>query len=95
MKEHAINVIFAVTKEQIQIYEQLKTHIEGASTGQLSEDSSNVVELVKEQYEQISSSVEMKHEASSIIKVSYYSHCLNDTGPLKNTNKCGNIKVSL
>lgn len=43
-------MIFAVTAEQISVYEQLSKHIEGSSSGILSEDSGNVVDLVKEQY---------------------------------------------
>lgn len=50
MKKHAINVIFAVTAEQISVYEQLSKHIEGSSTGVLSNDSDNIVDLVREQY---------------------------------------------
>lgn len=50
VKENAVNLIFAVTKEQIHIYEQLGKHVEGAGYGVLSNDSSNVVELVQEQY---------------------------------------------
>jgi len=43
-------MIFAVTAEQINVYERLKQHIEGASAGTLSENSANVVDLVKDQY---------------------------------------------
>lgn len=43
-------MIFAVTAEQTSVYERLGQHIEGASTGTLSENSENVVELVKDQY---------------------------------------------
>lgn len=50
MKKNAINVIFAVTAEQISVYEELSKHIEGSSSGILSEDSDNVVDLVREQY---------------------------------------------
>lgn len=50
VKESSVNLIFAVTKEQYHIYEQLNKHVEGASCGVLSNDSSNVVELVQEQY---------------------------------------------
>lgn len=51
VKENAINVIFAVTEEQIDVYKQLQGHIEGSSSGKLSADSANVVDLVKEQYQ--------------------------------------------
>ena len=50
VKESSVNLIFAVTKEQFHIYDQLMVHVEGASCGVLSHDSSNVVELVQEQY---------------------------------------------
>jgi hypothetical protein len=43
-------MIFAVTHEQISVYERLMQHIEGASAGTLSENSANVVDLVKDQY---------------------------------------------
>ncbi|KAK9739114.1 Integrin beta epidermal growth factor like domain 1 [Popillia japonica] len=93
VKQNAINVIFAVTESQISVYHRLKEHIEGSSCGQLSNDSSNIVELVKSQYEQISSTVELKDNATSMLKVTYYSQCLNVSGSEKKTNKCGNIKV--
>lgn len=51
VKQNAINVIFAVTEEQINVYKQLQSHVEGASSGKLSADSANVVDLVKEQYQ--------------------------------------------
>jgi len=50
VRQNVINVIFAVTAEQIHVYDRLKDNVEGASSGMLSNDSSNVVELVREQY---------------------------------------------
>jgi len=93
VKQNSINLIFAVTDKQIHIYKKLKENIEGASCGQLSNDSSNVVDLVKEQYQQISSSVEMKDNATSAIKINYFSKCLDGGSTDKKTNKCGGIKV--
>lgn len=43
-------MIFAVTAEQISVYERLRQHIEGSTAGTLSENSENVVDLVKDQY---------------------------------------------
>ncbi|XP_014241511.1 integrin beta-PS isoform X2 [Cimex lectularius] len=93
VKQNAINVIFAVTSEQIGVYSRLRHHIEGSSAGVLSNDSSNVVELVKEQYDKITSSIEMKDTASSAVKVTYLSNCLDTDGPLQKTNKCDGLKV--
>lgn len=50
VKQNAINVIFAVTKKQIGVYNKLSEHIEGSSSAVLSDDSSNVVDLVKDEY---------------------------------------------
>lgn len=52
-----------------------------------------MVDLVKEQYQQISSTVEMKDNATSTVNIKYYSKCLNNSGDEKQTNKCGKIKV--
>ncbi|XP_006623005.1 integrin beta-PS [Apis dorsata] len=92
VKQNAINIIWAVTEEQINVYKRLTKHVEGSFAGKLSDDSSNVVELIREQYDAISSSVEMKDTASSAVKVKYFSKCLG-TGPLIETSKCDGLKV--
>ena len=114
VKENSVNLIFAITKEQLNIYEQLGKHVEGASYGMLSNDSSNVVELVQDQYnvrtngnmkmvmqrlnfnklflQKISSSIEVKDNATGVVKVTYYSSCLGN-GPSVQTNKCDGLKV--
>ncbi|XP_021913854.1 integrin beta-PS isoform X1 [Zootermopsis nevadensis] len=93
VRQNAINVIFAVTAEQIGVYDRLKDNVEGASSGMLSNDSSNVVDLVREQYDKISSSVEMKDNATTdAVKVTYYSAC-KGSGPAIQTNKCDGLKV--
>lgn len=51
IREKSINVIFAVTKDQISTYEQLSTYIEGSEATQLAGDSSNIVEVIKNNYE--------------------------------------------
>merc|ERR1711936_1429559 len=49
VKENSVNLIFAVTEEQFSVYNLLKENIEGSSAGTLTNDSSNIVQLVKEQ----------------------------------------------
>jgi len=51
VKEKAINMIFAVTAEQVNIYQRLAQQVQGSTCGELSANSSNVVELVKNEYE--------------------------------------------
>ncbi|KAL4702519.1 hypothetical protein ACJJTC_001404 [Scirpophaga incertulas] len=92
VKHHAINVIFAVTAEQISVYEELSKHIEGSSSGVLSDDSDNVVDLVRDQYNKITSTVEMKDTSSDAIQIMYYSSCLGGKEAIQ-TNKCNGLKV--
>ena len=51
VKENSVNIIFAVTEEQFNVYDLLQQNVEGSSVGTLSHDSSNIVELVKAQYQ--------------------------------------------
>lgn len=50
VKQNSVNVIFAVTATQEKVYQRLSQHIEGSSAARLEEDSSNVVDLVREEY---------------------------------------------
>ncbi|KAG1654968.1 Integrin beta-PS [Nymphon striatum] len=90
-KEKKVNIIFAVTADQIPIYERVSDKVEGSSFGTLSNDSSNIVELVKKQYNKITSSVQIKDNAPSMIKITYYSKCTGDTR--YKTNHCKGLKV--
>jgi hypothetical protein len=50
-KQHNINLIFAITESSSRIYKNLVGSIEGSSYGILSGNSSNVVNLVREEYQ--------------------------------------------
>lgn len=50
VKENAINVIFAVTQNELSVYERLSKLVEGSSAAMLSNDSSNIVSLVRDEY---------------------------------------------
>lgn len=45
-----INVIFSVPKAAFRVYEELSQNLIGAVTGELAEDSNNIVELINENY---------------------------------------------
>ena len=44
-------MIFAVTSSQAFVYKKLSTLIEGSSSAVLSEDSSNIVDVVRSEYD--------------------------------------------
>ena len=95
VKQNAINIIWAVTQGEMGIYSRLCSHIEGSSAGELSNDSSNIVELIKNQYNQIRSTVEIKDTVSSdAIQIKYLSQCLdsNKNAQPVETTKCDKLK---
>ncbi|KAL7744460.1 hypothetical protein ACLKA6_001838 [Drosophila palustris] len=92
VEQNAIKIIFAVTQNHYSSYQKLSGQIEGSTIAILSNDSSNVVELVREEYSKISSTVEMRDNATGDVKITYYSSCLTN-GPLTKTNKCSGLKV--
>ena len=52
-KENSVSLIWAVTQAKFGLYQVLSKMVTGSSAGQLSADSSNIVELVKQQYQKI------------------------------------------
>lgn len=90
-KQHKINLIFAVTREQSSVYSRLAQMIEGSSQGELTQNSSNVVQLVKEEYEKITSKVELKDNATSPVIIEYFSKCKGTTE--RKTPECKGLRV--
>lgn len=90
-KENHVNIIFAVTADQVPIYEKLAPLIEGSSAGKLEDDSSNIVQLIEKHYHEITSEIELKDNATSHVQLTYHSSCVNDKR--KETNKCSGLKV--
>lgn len=91
ISEQKVNVIFAVTDNQMNVYRNLSEFIEGSAVGELANDSSNIVDLVQENYDKISGSVEMKVEGNEDISVKFKSKCLGTD--YKESNECDDIKV--
>jgi len=89
--EKKINVIFAVTQSQKDVYEQLARFIEGSRVGTLAEDSGNIVQLIRKNYEEITSTVEMKTEGAEGIDVKFVSNCLGSE--LSDSGICANLSV--
>ncbi|XP_069683528.1 integrin beta-PS-like [Periplaneta americana] len=93
VKEKAINVIFAVTEQYLPAYRYLTKSIEGAQLGHLTTDSSNILQLVAEQYKKISSAVKMKDDGTDFVKVRYYTSCKDKSAEPKETANCDNLKI--
>ena len=67
--------------------------IPGSSADILSEDGSNIVQLVEDKYEDISTSIRMTAAtAGTEVKVRFFSSC-GRAGPLEETNVCSNVQI--
>ncbi|CAB4066717.1 ITGB1 [Lepeophtheirus salmonis] len=74
-KEHSVNIIWAVTEDQYHLYQTLTEHIIGSRIGTLSKDSSNIVELIREAYESITTSFKIHETSSDNIKTKFRNRC--------------------
>ncbi|XP_042227152.1 integrin beta-PS-like isoform X2 [Homarus americanus] len=90
-KHHKINLIFAVTEQKSSVYSRLAKMVEGSSQGELTANSSNVVELVKREYNKITSKVELKDNATAPVFIRYFSRCKG--GQEKETSVCQGLRV--
>uniref|UniRef100_A0A8C5XGS3 Integrin beta n=1 Tax=Microcebus murinus TaxID=30608 RepID=A0A8C5XGS3_MICMU len=78
LAESNIQPIFAVTKRMVKTYEETITEITPSAVGELSDRSSNVVQLIKERYNKLSSRVFLEHGAlPDTLRVTYDSFCSN------------------
>ncbi|PNF14413.1 hypothetical protein B7P43_G01720 [Cryptotermes secundus] len=93
VRENAINILFAVTKPQQEVYSLLSKNIDGAKVGHLTANSSNILELVEEQYKKVSSSVDMQHDAPEYIQVTFYTSCQSSSEAVRQSNKCNELKI--
>ncbi|XP_057381290.1 integrin beta-PS-like [Daphnia carinata] len=90
-KDNNMNIIFAVTNDVKSSYLEFSKFVPGSSVANLDPNSENIVELVRETYEKISSSVEMIDTSGPEVRVRYYTAC---TGTLvRENNKCEGLKV--
>lgn len=49
-RKHSVTIIFAVTADVIEDYERLSSVIEGSKSAALAKNSSNIADLVEEEY---------------------------------------------
>lgn len=92
LKEKSVSIIFAVTKDQFPVYKKLGQYIESSSTGELANDSSNIVDLIEENYSKITSRVQLKSEnVGENVTVMFYSRCFGEDE--KQTDECKGIKI--
>ncbi|XP_075900633.1 integrin beta-1-like isoform X2 [Nelusetta ayraudi] len=95
LSDHNIQTIFAVTEEFQPVYKELKNLIPKSAVGTLSSNSSNVIKLIIDAYNSLSSEVILENSRlPEGVSISYRSICKNGVeGTGENGRKCSNISI--
>ncbi|XP_062844060.1 integrin beta-1-like [Trichomycterus rosablanca] len=95
LSENNIQTIFAVTEDVKTLYKELSELIPKSAVGALSANSSNVIQLIIDAYNSLSSEVILENsKLPEGVSVVYVSHCkdgVTQTGD--NGRKCSNISI--
>ena len=93
LQEYKINLIFAVTEDRRSEYESTVALLkEKARVATLTSDSSNILEIIKSAYHQITSKVILRDNSSYPLRIEYFSNCGNANVPEWNTSECEDIE---
>ncbi|XP_028845577.1 integrin beta-3b [Denticeps clupeoides] len=93
MSENNINLIFAVTNPVQPLYKNYSELIPGTTVGILSDDSSNVIQLILDAYAKIRSKVELEvHGVPEELSLSFNATCLNGE-VIPGLRSCSGLKI--
>ncbi|XP_071876633.1 integrin beta-nu isoform X1 [Bombus fervidus] len=93
LQEYKINVIFAVTEERRDEYEEIvKLLREKATVATLTSDSSNILDIIENAYHRITSKLILRDNSSSPLIMEYFSNCGEGNVSEWNTLECDDIK---
>ncbi|XP_063789722.1 integrin beta-6 isoform X1 [Pseudophryne corroboree] len=91
--ENNILLIFAVTQNQVPLYENYAKLIPGATVGLLHRDSGNVLQLILTAYKELRSEIELELSGDTDgLNLFFTAHCNNETDT-PNSKRCQGIKV--
>ncbi|XP_055921166.1 integrin beta-nu [Eupeodes corollae] len=89
-----ISVIFAVTENVVQTYQQMSNLMDGISNVEkLSLDSSNILELIRTSYETFLKRVKFIDNSPTFIEIMYETNCGGQLENLKKRNYCTDLKM--
>ncbi|XP_013881571.1 integrin beta-2 isoform X2 [Austrofundulus limnaeus] len=94
LEKNNIQPIFAVTKNMKDVYTELSKMIPKSEVGVLSSDSKNVVGLIEDAYNKLSSKVTLTHDVlPDNVKVTYKPNCANPIQEGNNKGICDKVPV--
>ncbi|XP_006883950.1 PREDICTED: integrin beta-7 [Elephantulus edwardii] len=88
-----IQPIFAVTSTTLPVYKELSKLIPKSTVGELSENSSNVLQLIMDAYNNLSSTVTLKHVSPLPgVRIIYESQC--EGSKSENQGQCNQVPIN-
>lgn len=87
-REKNVNIIWAVTLDKFDLYNTLTEIVDGSTAGVISNDSSNVVQLVRRQYEAITTTIRVQENSTPNCETKITSECGKSKGP-----ECKNVEL--
>lgn len=96
LSDSNIQPIFAVTGSTLPVYQELSKLIPKSVVGELKEDSSNVVQLISDAYNSLSSTVNLENsQLPPGVSVDYESHCGGVSRPLGGQARgCSDVRIN-
>ncbi|RMZ98417.1 integrin beta-PS isoform X2 [Brachionus plicatilis] len=92
ISQNNVNLIFAVVRDQAQLYKELSELIEGSFVGELDDDSSNIVQLVVDIYKTIAKKIVFAADSlPDSLSVRFFSKCQGEE--LAETSWCDGLKI--
>ncbi|XP_061463592.1 integrin beta-2 [Rhineura floridana] len=96
LEENNIQPIFAVTSKMVDTYQKLGEMIPKSAVGELQENSNNIIQLIQDAYNSLSSKIILDHSPlPNFIKITYDSFCPNKIHTKdKPRGECENVKIN-
>uniref|UniRef100_A0A8D0GQD8 Integrin beta n=1 Tax=Sphenodon punctatus TaxID=8508 RepID=A0A8D0GQD8_SPHPU len=96
LAENNIQPIFAVTSKMVKTYQKLSEMIPKSAVVELKNDSSNVIQLIQDAYNNLSSRIILDHSSlPDFLKITYDSFCPNNIQTKdKPRGECGNVRIN-
>ncbi|KAM9305627.1 integrin beta-2 [Gastrophryne carolinensis] len=95
LSKNNIQVVFAVTSNTLKTYKDLSKLIPKSVVGTLTPDSSNIIQLITEAYQNLSSEVILDHGVTpDFLDIQYDSFCSNGGNSVNQPKgRCSNVKI--
>ncbi|CAL7940439.1 unnamed protein product [Xylocopa violacea] len=93
LQEYKVNIIFAVSEDRREEYEQTAMLLkEKARVATLSSDSSNILQIIKNAYHQITSEIVLRDNSSNPLQIQYFSNCGSGDASKWSTSQCNYVQ---